>query len=266
MQCSFLNCGAKLKPGFQRCPSCKRWNLAPAEDDDDTVLLSNAKLSGIERIPTQFLNSVFGGGIATTSVNLFGGPPGAGKTTLFLQLCDEFAELFPTREIVYIANEQEAAEIKETAKRIQIVHLSQIRIVKAMGGLKRPLQDILQQYKPCLTILDSLTKLVGEDMALGVTIAEAFKAHTVELRSPCLIVNQINKAGDMAGMKKLEHAVDATFMLEKDDEDGSRFLYSTKNRFGESPKGVELRMTPEDSEVPGKLVLVSNEEEDEEDQ
>jgi DNA repair protein RadA/Sms len=240
-----------------RCPSCFHWNLEKSNsgvDDDETVLLSDARLLEIERIMTGLLDTVFGGGIARSSVNLIAGPPGAGKTTLFLQLADTITERYPDREGLYIANEQEAAEIKTTAKRIRIKNLERIRVVKAMGGLKRDLGELLLQYKPCVIIVDSLTKLVGEDIQLAVLVLERLKSYTVELNAPSLVVNQINKDGDHAGLMKLQHAVDGTFMLEKDDLDGSRYFYSSKNRFGEAPLGVELVMTASDAEIPGKLV------------
>jgi DNA repair protein RadA/Sms len=253
MNCSF--CHTLLPKDMLRCPSCKHWHLpASTIDDEETVLLSDARLGTIERLQTGIVDSVFGGGIARTSVNLIAGAPGAGKTTLFLQLADTFSEHLQ-REVLFIANEQEAAELKTTAQRICIKNLARIRIVKAMGGLRRDLGDMLLQYKPCVIILDSLTKLVGEDINLAVTVAERLKSYTVELNAPSLVVNQINKEGDHAGLQKLQHAVDATFMLEKDDVDGSRFFYSTKNRFGESPKGIELVMTSAESEIPGRLIV-----------
>jgi len=79
-------------------------------------------------------------------------------------------------------------------------------------------------------------------------------------------VNQINKDGDHAGIMKLQHAVDATYFLEKDDTTGERYFYSTKNRFGQSPIGVELYMTPKDHpEFPGKLIAKTGDSDLEED-
>ena len=80
------------------------------------------------------------------------------------------------------------------------------------------------------------------------------KRGTLELSCPSLLVNQVNKAEDHAGLMKLQHSVDALFMLDKDDSDGERVFYSKKNRFGPAPKGIILLMTPEDDDTPGKLV------------
>lgn len=258
-------CSTPLPKDKIRCPSCKCWNYENAAlgDDDDTVLLSDATLSEVKRIDVDFLNDVFGGGLAQTSVNLIAGPPGAGKTTLFLQLADTITKLFP-QPALYIATEQQAEEIKTTAIRIQVENKDKIRIVKAIGGLKRNLWDYFEKYKPSLIIIDSLTMLCAENLDLQVKVAEDIKKATLELRCPSLLVNQVNKQEDHAGLMKLQHAVDALFMLDKDDFDGERLFYSKKNRFGPAPKAVELLMTPEDADIPGMLVPKNSNIEDEE--
>ena len=258
-------CQGQVPSDKMRCPKCKNWHLPDknsTSDDEETVILSDAKLAVIERYKTGMLDVVFGGGLARTSVSLVAGPPGAGKTTLFLQLADAIIDI-TGREAMFIANEQGPEEIKETARRIRIKNMDKIRVVKAMGGLKSDLGALILRYQPGLMILDSLTKLTGDDPNLGLMVCERLKSYTVELKAPSLIVNQINKDGDHAGIMKLQHAVDATFFLEKDDSDGERFFCSTKNRFGESPVGVKLLMTPADHpEYPGKLILSPRQDDD----
>jgi DNA repair protein RadA/Sms len=262
-------CQAQVPNDKSRCPKCKHWHLPDklaSIDDEETVLLSDARLSVVERYHTGMLDKVFGDGLARTSVSLVAGPPGAGKTTLFLQLADSIIDI-TNREAMFIANEQGPEEIRETARRIRIKHMDKIRIVKAMGGLRSDLGATIMRYQPGLMILDSLTKLTGDDPNLGLIVCERLKSYTVELKAPSLIVNQINKDGDHAGIMKLQHAVDATYFLEKDDETGERYFYSTKNRFGQSPLAVELYMTPKDHpEFPGKLVPSSKSEMEEDDE
>lgn len=251
------------KTGQLNCPKCKMLNLPGASETTPEVMrLSDAAVSTVKRINVGFLNKIFGGGLAETSVNLIAGPPGAGKTTLFLQLADLVLGEVQTGEVLYIANEQSPAELKDTAIRLGIEHKDRIFILDAMGGLRRDLGSILIEYKPRLVILDSLTKMISEDQPeAAVFFVERFKEYTVSLKAPTLIVNQVNKGGEHAGLNRVLHAGDALFYLDKDDHTGKREFYSTKNRFGEAPISQFLWMMPSESERPGYLVPAEEEEE-----
>lgn len=255
-KCKF--CTWFLPRGMAQClnPKCRAWNIAGQVGnlDDHTVLLTDAKLSVVERVKTGLVDKVFGGGIARTSVNLLGGEPGAGKTTLCLMLCNIFGQKFD-RESLYIANEQDADEIRTTGERLELSHGHRIRIVKAMGGINFSIGELFSKYKPCLVILDSLTKWVGDDMELAVSLAYQLKEIAVKLGCPVIAINQVNKDGDHAGLKKLEHAVDWAGMFDilagELDEEGKplpkqlspRRLESSKNRFGPAPEEEFYAMT-----------------------
>jgi len=251
-------CKTPMPAGLRQCPNkkCRAWNVTRTlQADDSTVLMSEVSVSKVVRIKTGLVDPVFGGGIANTSVNLLAGGPGAGKTTLCLQLCDLILEQFPGKEALYIANEQSDVEIGDTGSRLLLKHADRIRIVKAMGGVTHDIGDLLVFYKPCFTVLDSITKWAGEDMALAVVIAQRIKDYCVALGAPALIINQVTKDGDHAGLKQLEHAVDMAAMLEtmrdivNDDgsaiaaKDAPRQLLSSKNRFGPAPEEQFFAMT-----------------------
>lgn len=251
-------CKFPLPPGAKRCVNrkCRAWNIAKRTQlDDSTVLMSQVSASKVVRIQTGLVDKVFGGGIAKTSVNLLAGDPGAGKTTLCLQLSELFLFEFLDREVLYIANEQAPEEIAETASRLKLMNQDRIRIVRAMGGVTHDIGDLMIGYKPCLILLDSITKWVGEDMAAAVILAQRIKDYSVKLEAPTIIVNQVTKDGDHAGRKQLEHAVDMAAMFETmldvlDDEgnpiapkDAPRRLQSSKNRFGPAPEEQFYKMT-----------------------
>ena len=246
-------CGKSLKRGTLYCNRCHVWNTGVSNFDFDqhTVLLSDAAISNVERVKTGGLvDLIFGGGIAKSSVNLLAGEPGAGKTTLCLQLADMFATNLQ-KEVLYIANEQDAAELKDTGKRLNLQSPSLIRVVKGMGGLTFDLGELLMKYKPCLILLDSVTKWSGEDLETQVVICQRLKDYSVALQAPSIVVNQVTKGGDHAGLNKMQHAVDMCCLFEilheSEEEISSkktvRRLWSTKNRFGPAPEEQFYAMT-----------------------
>lgn len=240
-------------------PKCRAWNVIeslPSNLDEYVQRLGTGKGQQVPRIKTGLVDLIFGGGsgLAVTSVNLLAGEPGAGKTTLCLQLCDILSTLLD-KDSMYIANEQSKDEIEDTAERLKLDSRNRILIVKAMGGVNFSIGALLGHYKPCLVILDSITKWVGDDMELGVSICYQMKEISVQLKAPSIIINQVTKDGDHAGLKKMEHAVDFSGMFdilegELDEEghpvpkkDSPRRLSSTKNRFGPAPEEQFFKMT-----------------------
>jgi len=221
------------------------WNVAASVSmEDSTVLLSDAKLLKVERIHTGIVDHCFGGGVARTSVALLGGDPGAGKTTLCLQLSDIFAGIFK-REVLYIANEQHAPELKETAERLELKNNNLIRIVKAMGGVTHDIGTLLLHYAPCLTILDSVTKWTGEDLNEAVVICLRLKDYSIRLNAPTIVINQVTKSGDHSGLNKMQHGVDSTMLFETlgENPEDPRRLHVRKNRQGPAPVSQYYEMT-----------------------
>ena len=255
-----------------RCPHCQAYRahgsavkraLPGAEGMvDETVLLSEVTDAEIERIYTGPWDKSFGGGLVLTSVVLLGGAPGAGKSTMALQIADNVPESklykgIKNRDVLYVGAEEIAPEIKYRASRLKLKNIDRIRVLP-MGSIFS-LLDIIMSRNPLATVIDSLPGFT-EDPDEGVKLLKMLKPYAGQLKSPILVIDHINKGGDFAGFIKLQHGVDATMLLTVDEDDGIRTLSPQKNRFGSTVDcDVNLRMTAE-----GLVLYEDFEDEDEE--
>ena len=248
------SCKTNIPFGTMRCPRCKEWNFSSSDEgEQEVVRLSDARISVVPRLPTLHpeMDLFFGGGgIVQTSTFLLAAEPGFGKSTLTLQLADCFIEYFlrergEKRNAVIVANEQSPDEIRAKALELGIVHMHEICIIKAMGGFSGNLFEIISRLKPCFTTIDSLSKLVGRDPELAVIVAAMMKELSVKLNMPTLMVNQVTKDLNHAGLEKLQHEVDMTAL--GSTLGNKRVLESEKNRNGQAPLHLAMQMRgPED--------------------
>jgi DNA repair protein RadA/Sms len=237
-----------------RCPSCGKWNVpgAGAGANDQTVLLSEIEPIPVKRMITGPWDLCFGGGIVVSSVSLIGGAPGAGKSTMSIQLCDAIAASVE-REVLYIATEESKEQIKDRALRLQLKAQQLIRM-HPMGS-SADLGEVIMTRRPSAVIVDSLQGMTS-DPELAAEYSKRFKDYAVELNAPVILIDHITKDADFAGMMSLQHNVDTTLSLFPDEE-GVRELMTIKNRFGPANVAVRLEMTA------SGLVLALSDDEDE---
>jgi DNA repair protein RadA/Sms len=260
-----------------QCPACKSWQLndvineaaAKGGDGDGTILLGKVKSADLDRLQTGFWDRVWGFhedkktgvrtyGVVRGSTTLVGGAPGAGKSTLMLQMARSVAELNYAgegTEPLYIASEEQLEQISSRADRLELTPevKDMIRMVPAMSGGVN-LNDILARYKPPFMILDSLKGLVGEDDGEAIRICKIMKDFAMMYRCPALIAHHVTKADMIAGKMALQHEVDTcmTFFPEDDrliqindkgDTEAIRVLEAIKNRNGAAFVRQEFLMT-----------------------
>jgi predicted ATP-dependent serine protease len=270
-------CATPLEADKFQCRACKTWCLndvineqaAKDGDGDGTVLLGKVKSADLDRLQTGFWDKVWGFredkktgkrtyGVVRGSTTLIGGAPGAGKSTLMLQMSKSVAELNYTgvgTEPLYIASEEQLEQISSRWDRMELTEelKLQIRMVPAMSGGVN-LNDILAKYRPPFMILDSLKGLVGEDDAEAIRICKIMKDFAMMYRCPAVIAHHVTKEDVIAGKLSLQHEVDTcmTFFPEDDrlieindkgDTEAIRVLEVIKNRNGAAFVRQEFLMT-----------------------
>jgi DNA repair protein RadA/Sms len=289
-------CNVELRPDKSKCTNCGSWNVTPTfkeveskngEDADGTITLDKVKAEEAARLITGPWDYCWGGGIVQTSTTLLGGSPGAGKTTLLLQIEDLIAAKLPVHcyekgegQCLYIAAEQSLPEIQLTALRLNLKNTRNIRMVPAMGGYAN-VGEILHKRKPKFVVLDSLQGLCGDDDGAQLAVLDIVKKHAVDLRCPIIVISQVTKDGELAGLNKLQHHVDTTMTFFPDEvalvdmgvdekgepnaEDVARILEVRKNRFGRAHISQAFAMTKTGLQYLKDYDNPDEEEEDEED-
>ena len=245
-------CGHEYSKWFGQCPSCKEWSTLEEEvrSAASTPKASSAFLSGnrsrvyalneIEadtehRFDTGLneLNRVLGGGLVKGSIVLLSGDPGIGKSTLLLQICEHLGKAL---KILYVSGEESAHQIKLRATRLNVKsdNLSVLCETDAQY-----ICEVIASEKPDLVMIDSIpTMNIAELSSSTGSITQVRETTNMFMRTaktlniPMIIVGHVNKDGNIAGPKVLEHIVDAVLYIEGDRNFSYRILRAVKNRFG----------------------------------
>jgi len=267
------NCGAESAKWIGRCPACGQWNTyveqvvskssGPKQNYYTSETQLPQKLNEIiskkeGRILTGIneLDRILGGGIVPGSMILIGGEPGIGKSTLSLQV----ALMLKNLQVLYVSGEESPQQIKMRADRIDIKNENCFILSETV------LENIftqIQNTNPELIIIDSIQTLYSERLESSAGTVSQIRESAASLLKfakesniPVFLIGHINKEGDLAGPKVLEHIVDTVLQFEGDHNNMYRILRTTKNRFGSTSElGIfemnnkGLREVPNPSEI-----------------
>lgn len=258
-------CGGD-SPGWSgKCPHCGAWNTMVEEvisgarnrsgmDAPGTAhgppmpLDSIPELAG-ERLSSgmEELDRVMGGGILKGSVNLIGGEPGIGKSTLMLQLSALLAD--GGEKVLYATGEESPEQVAGRARRTGSVR-ENVSVLPATG-LDQVLHA-LSESGCSMLVVDSIQTLFSSDLTSSPGSVSQVRHCTSELIRACkssgvtaFIVGHVTKAGSLAGPKVLEHLVDSVVYFEGDGDRIYRLLRAAKNRFGSTNELGVFEMTSE---------------------
>jgi len=246
------NCGAEAAKWVGKCPACGEWNTYVEEiirkEKSSTVATGfispeNVKPQRIQEVVASEevrddtgnneFNRVLGGGIVPGSLTLIGGEPGIGKSTLVLQIVLNIQG----KRTLYVSGEESTKQLKLRADRLNVPNNPDCFIVSETS-----LEQIfvhIQNVKPDLVIIDSIQTIsteMAESSPGSVSqvreCSAALLKFAKESNIPVILIGHINKEGNIAGPKVLEHIVDTVLQFEGDQHYMYRILRSIKNRFG----------------------------------
>ncbi len=244
-------CGYETPRWLGQCPQCNEWNTL--NEEIKTVVKETAKRSLVgsnrgrayplneitadtgHRYNTGLkeLNRVLGGGLVKGSVVLLSGDPGIGKSTILLQICECLGNGL---KILYVSGEESAHQIKLRATRLG-VSTGNLSILCETDA--QYICEYIQSEKPDMVIVDSIqTMEIGELNSSPGSVTQVRESTNLFTRTaktsniPIFLVGHVNKDGNIAGPKVLEHIVDCVLYFEGDRNTSYRILRAVKNRYG----------------------------------
>lgn len=202
------------------------------------------------------LNRVLGGGLVPGSLVLIGGEPGIGKSTLLLQVAMQNQGF----KSLYISGEESEQQIRMRAERIGELHPNALILTETNTA---NILKLVGNAEPDMIIVDSIQTLHSPYIESSPGSISQIRQCTAELirfakesNTPVFLVGHINKEGNIAGPKILEHMVDTVLQFEGDRNHIYRLLRSIKNRFGSTNElgiyqmqGSGLRQVENPSEI-----------------
>ncbi len=269
-------CGFESPKWNGCCPSCGEWNTMNEEIVSANVTKNSSihrdsliaqKISEISsedeiRFKTGMseLDRVLGGGIVNGSLVLLSGDPGIGKSTILLQICEFLGKKL---KILYISGEESARQIKLRADRLGV---KSDNLTILCNNDVENLVEYIRTNKPELIIVDSIQtmslKEINSSPGSVTQVREStnmFMHCAKDFGIPTIIVGHVNKDGNIAGPKVLEHIVDCVLYFEGERHLSYRILRAIKNRYGSTNEiGVFEMLDKGLKEVPNpSLMLIS---------
>ncbi len=251
------DCGNEFVSWQGQCSYCGAWNtikeqkLPPvastggrsslnAGDFAKPIQLGRVGVTAHTRLDSGIgeLNRVLGGGIVPGSLVLISGEPGIGKSTLLAQLANNIATSYG--KTLYVTGEESDEQVKLRTDRVccNNQELSERLYIYPETNIENILSSC-EQMEPKFLILDSIQTMYSASIDNGAGSITQIRAVTNLIMKyaksngvPVFIVAHINKSGELAGPKTIEHMVDCVLSFAGERDRDLRILRSFKNRFG----------------------------------
>lgn len=259
-------CGYKTSKWFGKCLGCGEWGtlkeieeISSAKKTSPRSVRSSAsckKLNDVsdgdnKRIITHNneFNRVMGGGIIKDSVTIITSPPGGGKSTLALGISNDIA--MQGMNVLYASGEESESQIKDRAKRI-FDNISDNIWIVTDNCLNNVLYEV-DKIDPDIIVIDSIQTFFLEEhlpsragnptQTMECATSLVNTAKNKERKRAVIIIGQMNKQDELAGLRSLEHLVDTVLIMDGDNGGELRSISATKNRFGSTGEMGFFSMT-----------------------
>jgi DNA repair protein RadA/Sms len=262
------SCSSEFLKWSGKCSSCGEWGTLEefSEHENNQQQISkkskaiyrsiteyrdstDSKNSSKHRLRTGFeeLDRVLGGGLISGSVVLISGEPGVGKSTLLLEVA---LNLSSKNRILYVCGEESPSQLVERLGRLSKRKGKIENIFVTSDVVVENIFSLVSEEDFGLIIVDSVQSVTSlSSRGYPGSISQVRSSGSLLTRlskvtgTPCILVGQINKGGDIAGPKILEHIVDCVLYIEGGEFNQYRILRGMKNRFGSTNEIGVFEMT-----------------------
>lgn len=258
-------CGHESIRWMGCCPTCNEWNKfnekevsakkggatkGRSQRNFKVKRLTEIITSNSDRIVTKLneFNRVMGGGIVKDSISIVTAAPGAGKSTLLLQVADDLAG--QGYKILYASGEESESQLKSRADRIlDKVHeniwvFSDTSMDNVLASAETIDPDLIIVDSIQTFILEEYTSRPGSPIQTMECASELLKlAKDSNKPRAVIMVAQMTKNDEMAGLRALEHLVDTVLIITGESGEELKSLITSKNRFGSTGEMGFFSMT-----------------------
>lgn len=265
------SCGCETPKWSGQCPNCNEWNtleetlVVPKGKVNPINTPDGAKMQTLDEINEDEdirydtgiseLNRVLGSGLVKGTVVLIAGDPGIGKSTILLQACKSLSQ---SKTVLYVSGEESPSQIKLRAKRLGVGKSDSGKFTLLCETDAECIAETIRTAKPDVAVIDSIQTMnissLPSSTGSVTQVRECTNLFTRVAKTmsiPIFLVGHVNKDGNIAGPKVLEHIVDTVLSFEGDKNMSYRILRATKNRFGSTNEiGVFLMSDRGLEEVP----------------
>lgn len=237
--------------------SAEEADAKPGEDERGPRRLTDIEAATHPRVPTgiESFDEVLGGGPVLGGIVLVAGPPGKGKSTLMMQVLAALARAGV--RCLLVSGEESEDKIAARAHRVGTAHQEIFAVYEQ--DLSAVLRSA-EEFRPGAILVDSVQKLRDPNVtgrmgsraqvtACAEQLCELANDPPYEpeideervdgeiaqgMKPVLFLISQVNKEGEVAGPKCIEHLVDVVVYLEPSETRSKKYrvFRQEKNRFG----------------------------------